>query len=170
MKVNYEMKQTQLLVVTSLMVTVVLATTMFTSIPLAQGYLNLGDLVIYIIASVMPLNVALIAAGLGSALADILVPGAAVYAIFTLFIKVTMVLIVHLFRQYLDTKLRFVPFFLASAAMLVLYGLVDSFLLSTIDYFWVSFAANMPQAIISPALASLLYPQYMRLKVLLKGV
>ena len=56
-----------------------------------NGYIHLGDTMIYIAASMLPTPYALVAAAMGGALADIL-SGAAVWAIPTAIIKALMVL------------------------------------------------------------------------------
>lgn len=56
-----------------------------------NGYIHLGDTMIYVAASMLPMPYALVAAAMGGALADIL-SGAAVWAIPTAIIKALMVL------------------------------------------------------------------------------
>ena len=56
-----------------------------------NGYIHLGDTMIYVAASMLPTPYALVAAAMGGALADIL-SGAAVWAIPTAIIKALMVL------------------------------------------------------------------------------
>lgn len=58
---------------------------------LNEGYIHLGDTVIYVAASLLPLPYAMAAAALGGALADVL-SGAVVWAPFTAAIKALMVL------------------------------------------------------------------------------
>lgn len=58
---------------------------------LNEGYIHLGDTVIYVAASLLPLPYGMAAAALGGALADIL-SGAVVWAPFTAAIKALMVL------------------------------------------------------------------------------
>ena len=56
-----------------------------------EGYIHLGDMVIYVAASFMPWPYAVAAAALGGAMADV-IAGAAVWAPFTAVIKALMVL------------------------------------------------------------------------------
>lgn len=58
---------------------------------LNDGYIHLGDTMIYVAASMLPLPYAMAAAGIGGALADIL-SGAMLWAPFTAVIKALMVL------------------------------------------------------------------------------
>ena len=90
---NLERRRTQYYVTTALMIALVMSVTLVTKIELPMGYLNLGDLVVLVISSIMPLRIAVIAAGVGSALAD-LFGGYPLYAIFTFFIKIIEVFIV----------------------------------------------------------------------------
>lgn len=164
-----ERRRTQSIVMTALMTALVMSVTLVTKVELPVGYFNLGDLVVIIIACIMPLRISIFAAGVGSALAD-LMGGFPLYAIFTLFIKIFEVLIIARFSHYLDSKLRFIPIGLAMITMVVLYGFVDVFLSGQFDYFTISVLGNLPQALISGTLAYVLYPQYSRIKVYLRGV
>jgi uncharacterized repeat protein (TIGR04002 family) len=60
-------------------------------IPVGTGYVHLGDTVSYLAASILPLPLSAVAAGLGATLADV-TTGYAQWAPFTLVIKVLMVL------------------------------------------------------------------------------
>lgn len=166
---NFERRRTQIIVITALMCALVMSVTLVTKIEMPLGYLNLGDFVILIIASIMPLRISILAAGLGSALADLL-GGYPLYAIFTLFIKVIEVLIVSWFPHMLSSKKRVIPYFLAVGSMVVLYGLVDAFLTGQLGSFVTSVLSNLPQGLISGTLAVLLYPQFIRVKKYLRGV
>lgn len=64
---------TRKLTITALMAALVTIVTMTISIPIGmQGYLNFGDILIFASALLFGPQVALIAGGLGSALADLL--------------------------------------------------------------------------------------------------
>lgn len=164
-----ETRRTQLIVITALMIALVMSVTLVTKISIPFGYFNLGDFAIIVIASLMPLRIAILAAGVGSGLAD-LFGGYPIYAIFTLFIKVLEVLIISWFPQYMDSKKRIIPITLAVGSMVLLYGFVDAFLYGQIEAIWGSIVGNLPQAIASGALAFLLYPQYIRIEKYLRGV
>ena len=65
--------------------------TSFVKVPIGiGGYVHLGDLMIYLCASVLPLPFAIIVAGLGGALSDV-IAGCAIWAPFTLVIKMLLV-------------------------------------------------------------------------------
>ena len=85
---------TQKLALTSLMTALVLVATIAVRIPipLTQGYIHLGDAMIYFGAIVLGRRNGSIAAGLGSALADVL-GGFAVWAPWSLVIKAGMAFI-----------------------------------------------------------------------------
>ena len=68
MNEKLERKRTQSIVMTALMTALVMSVTLVTKIELPVGYFNLGDLVVIIIACIMPLRISIFAAGVGSAL------------------------------------------------------------------------------------------------------
>ena len=82
------------IVITSLFAALICVATMLIQIPIPAtgGYANLGDGIILICAFLMPVRFAVIAAGLGSALADLLA-GYVSYAPATLIIKAGVALI-----------------------------------------------------------------------------
>ena len=169
MNEKIEQKQMLVLVSTALMTSVVLATTLITKIDMPIGYINLGDLTIMIIASIAPLRVAVIAAGVGSALADLL-SGYPLYIFFTLFIKMGEVIIIHyLLKMIKNPKLLFIPFFTAGLFMVLMYGLAAIIISGNVEYFTVAVLGDLPQGLISASLATLLYPQYIRMSKYLKG-
>ncbi|MDR3254747.1 MAG: TIGR04002 family protein [Synergistaceae bacterium] len=74
-------------VLTGLFVALIfVVTAYFPRIPTARGYIHVGDAVIYLAASVLPLPLSAIAAGLGGMFADVLT-GYAIWAPYTLVIK-----------------------------------------------------------------------------------
>jgi uncharacterized repeat protein (TIGR04002 family) len=80
------------LVLTGLFAALIFAVTAWLPrIPVGTGYVHLGDAVSYLAASILPLPLSAVAAGLGAALADV-TTGYAQWAPFTLVIKVLMVL------------------------------------------------------------------------------
>lgn len=169
MNEKIEHKQMMVLVTTALMTAVVLATTMITKIDMPIGYINLGDFTIMIIASIAPLRVAMIAAGVGSALADLL-SGYPLYIFFTFFIKMGEVVILHyMLKAITNKKLVFVPFFTAGLFMVLMYGVAAVIISGNIQYFTVAVLGDLPQGLISALLATLLYPQYIRMSKYLKG-
>ena len=91
MLMKSEMDKTQRLVMTALMMTLVLLGTAIFRIPvpMTQGYVHLGDAMVFIGVMMLGRKNGTVAAGLGSAMADIL-GGFAVWAPWTLFIKAAM--------------------------------------------------------------------------------
>ena len=83
---------TRLLVTTSLMLALTTIATMFLKIPVGVGYIHLGDVLVLLSARLLPKKNAMLAAGIGAALADLL-GGYAAWAPFTLVIKIGMVLL-----------------------------------------------------------------------------
>lgn len=86
-----EMDKTQRLVTTALMMSLVLLGTIVfrIPIPMTQGYVNLGDAMVFIAVMLLGKKNGTAAAGLGSALADVL-GGYAMWAPWTLVIKAAM--------------------------------------------------------------------------------
>lgn len=163
-----DQKRTQALVYIAMMTALVTAVTSIIKIPLPQGYLNFGDIVVMMSAFVMPFRGALIAAGLGSALAD-LFGGFGVYAVFTLFIKMAEVVVIYKLIHLLDGKKRIIPFALAGLTMMFLYGLVDGLLVGNIAYVPISMLHNLPQAAISALAVTIMYPNIKNLMKHLRG-
>lgn len=93
------------IVMTGLMMCLVMVATMFIKIPVpfTQGYVHLGDSMIFLAVLVLGTRNGCIAAGFGSALGDI-VGGYAFWAPWTLAIKLLMALIMGLFVEHVDKK------------------------------------------------------------------
>ncbi|MDR3264319.1 MAG: ECF transporter S component [Clostridiales bacterium] len=78
------------------------------SIPVpGGGYVHVGDSLIFLAALILPMWYAVFAAGIGSAIADLIVPGAAIYAPATFIIKALMALIVCLLLRQSGKKKLF---------------------------------------------------------------
>lgn len=80
-------------IVAAMFATLTCIFTMFLRIPIVggQGYIHLGDMAIYLAASILPLPYACVAAGIGGAMADVL-GGYAIWAPATLVIKALLVI------------------------------------------------------------------------------
>lgn len=116
--------------------------------PAGQGYINIGDTMIFLCAALFDPLFALVAGGLGSALAD-LFSGFAAYAPFTLAVKglegLFAALLVRLFKK---TKM---PFFVNCTASMAVGGLwmsVGYCLAETVMFGWTLGVANMPYNLI----------------------
>ena len=90
----YSSFSTREIVFTGLMTALVFIATFVPHIPIPLGYAHLGDAVIFLLALLVPRRPALIAACLGSALADLL-GGFALWAVPTIVIKYGMAEIVY---------------------------------------------------------------------------
>ena len=95
--------KTLILVTTSMMTAMVMIATTFFKIPNAMGYIHLGDGFVFLAAIILPKKYACFAGGVGAGLADIY-GGYAVWAPWTLVIKIVMVLIVQLFFDLLNKR------------------------------------------------------------------
>lgn len=95
--------KTLILVTTAMMTAMVMIATTFFKIPNAMGYIHLGDGFVLLAAIILPKKCACFAGGVGAGLADIY-GGYAVWAPWTLVIKIVMVLIVQLFFDLLNKR------------------------------------------------------------------
>ncbi len=162
-KMKYQEMKTQTIVKIALYAAVVATVTMFTSVQFAAGgYFNLGDVVVMLLAALIPFRHAAMAVAVGSVTADLLL-GAVLYSPFTGLIKVLMALVVYLMRATLNKKYYFVPFLLASLLMVGLYGLVDAFILGGYTFF-ASVAANAIQGLLGFVITAFVYPFSMKLR------
>lgn len=94
---------TLIFVTTAMMTAMVMIATTFFKIPNAMGYIHLGDGFVLLAAIILPKKYACFAGGVGAGLADIY-GGYAVWAPWTLVIKIVMVLIVQLFFDFLTKR------------------------------------------------------------------
>ena len=90
---------TKKLVLTALFMALTVVATMFIRVPLPLGYVNLGDAFVLLSVFILGPIYGTIAAGVGSALADLL--GYITYAPGTLIIKTVMALVAYLFYKLL---------------------------------------------------------------------
>lgn len=142
-------KSTQNLALGALFTALVAVTAVLLKFPIPPlGYLNMGDAVIFIASLVLPVRLALFAASVGSALADI-ASNYAHYAIFTLFIKGAEVLVVFGVRKLLRKDLNWIAFFFGGVTMALLYALVDGLMLLSFEQFILSLGYNLVQGIVS---------------------
>lgn len=79
------------LTLTAVFTAMIFVLTYFVKIPTAIGYIHLGDLAIYLAASLLPTPFALFAAGVGAGMAD-LTAGYAVYIPVTMIVKMLLAL------------------------------------------------------------------------------
>ena len=94
------------IVISSLFAALICVATMLIKIPSPlKGYINLGDGIVLLAAWVLPLPYGLVAAGLGSALAD-LFSGYVVYAPATFAIKALMAVVAYSFYKLFAKKAK----------------------------------------------------------------
>ena len=93
---------------TGVMMGLVLVTTMMIRIhvPFTQGYVHLGDAMIFLAVLVLGRNYGTVAAGFGSALSDLL-SGYAYYAPWTFVVKALMAFVVGTALEYMEKKGKF---------------------------------------------------------------
>lgn len=106
---------TRRIVISSMFAALACVATMLIKIPSPlEGYINLGDCIVLLASWILPPAYAFLAAGLGSALADIF-SGYAVYAPATFFIKGLMALVAIGLFSLLSKKLGALPSRIISA-------------------------------------------------------
>ncbi len=131
-------------VLSSLFAALICVATMIIKIPSPlKGYVNLGDCIILLSAFILPVGYGFLAAGIGSALAD-LFSGYAVYAPATFVIKGLMAVIFCIGVGIFAKKLKAFPAkllsgMLAETAMILGYFLFEGFL-----YGFVPSLVNIP--------------------------
>ena len=97
-------KKLKLTIISALFAAMICVATMVIKIPTPlNGYINLGDCVILVASFTLPCGYGFLAAGIGSALADIL-SGYTAYAPATFIIKGLMVLVVYLVTKLLKSN------------------------------------------------------------------
>ncbi|MBQ2729937.1 MAG: ECF transporter S component [Clostridia bacterium] len=138
------------LVMTALFCALICVVTAALPFPVANGYANLGDAVIAVCAYFTGPVLGFVAAGVGSALADLIL-GYAVYAPATLIIKGTMAVVFYLiFRPFANKKSKVFGLLLASAATEALM-VVGYFLFECILYSPAGALQSIPQNLIQAA-------------------
>ncbi len=120
-------------------------------VPLASGgYVHLGDTLIYVAASILPLPFAMASAAIGGGLADIL-SGYTAYAPFTVIIKALLTVAFSAKNEKILCKRNYAAPVICIAVTVLGYFAADSFLLD-------SFAAAVPGMLwnLCQALASMI--------------
>ncbi len=158
--------KTKEIVFTAVFIAVVMVTTTFTSIPITgKGYLNAGDVVVMGLATITPLPIAMVVGGIGSALADAAVPGAQIYILGTLVIKMIEAATAHLLYRHLPKPFnQFVPFILGATLMVILYGFYEYILTGNLNSILYTMVLNIPQGLFGAALAIVLTPILQKIK------
>ena len=97
--------KTYKIVMTGLMMCLVMVTTWIVKVPIAftNGYVHLGDAAIFLSVLVLGKKHGVVAAGVGSALADV-IGGYAYFAPWTLIVKALMALVMGIALEYMEKK------------------------------------------------------------------
>jgi len=135
-------------------IVVLIFTAYFPRVPLAFGYVHIGDVFVYLSAAILPFPYSFLGAALGATLADVLT-GYAVYAPFTFFIKAFMALLLTNKNEKIVCKTNILGIVLGAIittagyfiADLLLYGFAASLL---------TIIPNLMQGVVSSILFILL--------------
>ena len=133
---------------TALFTALIFVTTNYIRVPIALGYVNMGDIFIIIGAFTLPMGYSVVAAALGGMLADLL-SGYAIYIPITLVAKGLMALACSLAFYKDGVKVyRFILGAIGASLLMVL----TYFIFEGIYYGWGAAVANLPAQIIQPAI------------------
>ena len=157
---------TLIFVTTAMMTAMVMIATTFFKIPNAMGYIHLGDGFVLLAAIILPKKYACFAGGVGAGLADIY-GGYAVWAPWTLVIKIVMVLIVQLFFDFLTkrasngkhiAKIAGIPFAELFAYVLAVLWTVSGYYIAQgfISRNWIAPVADVPGNVLQAAVGSII--------------
>ena len=157
---------TLIFVTTAMMTAIVMIATTFFKIPNAMGYIHLGDGFVLLAAIILPKKYACFAGGVGAGLADIY-GGYAVWAPWTLVIKIVMVLIVQLFFDFLTkrasngkhiAKIAGIPFAELFAYVLAVLWTVSGYYIAQgfISGNWIAPVADVPGNVLQAAVGSVI--------------
>ena len=157
---------TLIFVTTAMMTAMVMIATTFFKIPNAMGYIHLGDGFVLLAAIILPKKYACFAGGVGAGLADIY-GGYAVWAPWTLVIKIVMVLIVQLFFDFLMkrasngkhiAKIAGIPFAELFAYVLAVLWTVSGYYIAQgfISGNWIAPVVDVPGNVLQAAVGSII--------------
>ncbi len=157
---------TLIFVTTAMMTAMVMIATTFFKIPNTMGYIHLGDGFVLLAAIILPKKYACFAGGVGAGLADIY-GGYAVWAPWTLVIKIVMVLIVQLFFDFLTkrasngkhiAKIAGIPFAELFAYVLAVLWTVSGYYVAQgfISGNWAAPIADVPGNVLQAAVGSII--------------
>ncbi len=130
MKVQNKRETLKLLLLSSLFAALIAVLTFYIKIPTHNGYIHLGDSLIYLAACLLPAPFAVISASLGGALADTL-GGYTIYIIPTLIIKALLVPAFNRKSKKLLNVQNIVALVFASAVSVAGYYIAEVVLIST---------------------------------------
>ena len=122
--------------------------TTFVRIPIPMGYLNLGDVGVFLVAFLLPAGDAAACAGIGSALSDLI--GFPLYAPVTFFVKGLTAFAFALMWRKLPGKLRYLAFL---AVLIVPLGYFIFEIVTEGAVAWTDLPLNLLQAAVGAGLA-----------------
>ena len=122
--------------------------TTFVRIPIPMGYLNLGDVGVFLVAFLLPAGYAAACAGVGSALSDLI--GFPLYAPVTFFVKGIAAFTFAMLWRKLPGKLRYLAFL---AVLIVPLGYFVFELVTEGAVAWADLPLNLLQAAVGAGLA-----------------
>ena len=138
------MKTTQKIVLSSMLAALVCVATMIIKIPSPMGgYINLGDCIVLLIASVLSPGYGFFSAAIGSALADVF-SGYAVYAPATFLIKGIMVLISYWVYKLLISQTKPIVSRVVGGVLAELFMILGYFLFEGFIYGFGAVLVNIP--------------------------
>ena len=157
---------TLIFVTTAMMTAMVMIATTFFKIPNAMGYIHLGDGFVLLAAIILQKKYACFAGGVGAGLADIY-EGYAVWAPWTLVIKIVMVLIVQLFFDFLMkrasngkhiAKIAGIPFAELFAYVLAVLWTVSGYYVAQgfISGNWIAPVADVPGNVLQASVGAVI--------------
>lgn len=149
---------TKRLVLTALLAALTCVATLIITVPSPTGgFMNLGDTIVLLSAYLLGPLWGAAAAGIGSAMAD-MIAGYALYVPATLVIKGTMALLAALLYRTLDRKSRAILLcgFLAEVVMVLGYWGYDGLLMGSLAGAAVGIPSNLMQALFGLAASSAL--------------
>lgn len=149
--------KTKRIVITALFAAITCVATMIIKIPSPlKGYINIGDAIVLLCGWLLPGSYAFLAAGIGSALADVL-SGYIVYASATFIIKGFMALLTLYLSKLMDKKVNPIISRIVSGITAELSMIFGYFLFEGVLYGFVQSAVNIPanavQGVVGIALA-----------------
>lgn len=149
----------KLLTRTALFMAIVTVTTMIINIPIpaTKGYVNASEIAVFLSAALLPFGYNMAAAGIGCALADLLL-GYSLYAPATFIIKSIEALIAYKFIKSFNVK-PFIAFLIASLFMPIGYYVYEFFIIRyTMEAAIAALLPNLMQGIFGAVGAGVTYP------------
>ncbi len=129
MKNSRSQKNLKLMILASLFAAMTTVLTFYIKIPMHNGYLHLGDSMIYLAAVLLPSPFAMISAGIGGMLADA-IGGYTIYMLPTFIIKALLVLPFSRKNAKILTKRNFLALIIASLITIIGYYVAEVILVS----------------------------------------